>query len=221
MQSIRENDNPYILKLRGDYSDSVFEEDRAQTLKGKWNPEIFKNQNPLDVEIGTGNGYFFSHQSFQSPERNLLGFEIKYKCIYQTIRRALSLGLSNAKMIRFHANVIDQVLGENEVDNVYIFFPDPWPKKRHFKNRLIQDDFLKSMYKIQKAGSFLEFKTDNPEYFDWTVEKFKNSPYQISRLTYDLHNSDWNGENFRTHFENLWTRKGLKIMLLRAYKTEA
>lgn len=219
LQSIRENTNPYVLKLRKDFSDSVFEEERAQGLKGLWKQNVFQNENPLDIEIGTGNGYYFSHHAFQNPDRNLIGFEIKYKCIYQTIRRAVSLGLTNAKMVRLHANVIDTAFGENEVDNVYIFFPDPWPKKRHFKNRLIQDDFLKSLYTIQKPGSFMEFKTDNPDYFEWSLEKLKNSSYEIKRLTYDLHNSEWAQENFRTHFENLWTQKGLKTMLFRAYKS--
>lgn len=65
----------------------------------------------------------------------------------------------------------------------------------------------------------MEFKTDNPDYFEWSLEKLKNSSYEIKRLTYDLHNSEWAQENFRTHFENLWTQKGLKTMLFRAYKS--
>jgi tRNA (guanine-N7-)-methyltransferase len=105
-----------------------------------------------------------------------------------------------------------------EVNNTYIYFPDPWPKKRHHKNRLIQLDFLHTLFDIQKKGSFLEFKSDNLEYFDWTVERLKRSPYKIERLTNDLHNSEWSQENFQTHFEKLWTSKGIKTNLVRCYK---
>lgn len=220
MKAIESSENPYAIKLRSDYADSVYEEQKAMGLKGHWS-SVFGNPNPIDIEIGTGNGFHFAHHSFQNPQRNLLGFEIKYKCIYQTIRRTTSLGLRNAKMIRFHANLIDTIFVENEVDNVYIFFPDPWPKKRHFKNRLIQDDFLFNLHRIQKPGSYVEFKTDNPDYFDWALEKIKKTPYEIQRLTYDLHASEWNAENFRTHFENLWTNKGLKTMLFRAHKSNS
>ncbi len=221
LKAIRENDNPYVLKLRQAHAHSILEEEKALTLKGKWNAEIFKNQNPIDIEIGTGNGFFFAHQSFQSPDRNLLGFEIKYKCAYQTIRRTDALGLANAKVVRFHATLLDTIFETNELNNVYIFFPDPWPKKKHHKNRLIQEDLLKNLYNRQKPGSFLEFKTDNVEYFNWTVDRIKKSPYEVTRLTYDLHNSEWNPENFQTHFEKLWTRKGLKTMLIRAQKSNS
>lgn len=218
LQNLRESLNPYALRLRAEYAASVFEEEESLGLKGQWLSRVFQNQNPMDLEIGTGNGAFLAHQALHNPNRNLLGIEIKYKCLLQTVRRAESLGLTNTRLIRFHANLIDALFVDNEVDNVYVFFPDPWPKKKHFKNRLIQEDFLQSLYRIQKEGSFLEFKTDNADYFEWAVERVQKSPYKIQRLTQDLHNSEWNAENFRTHFENLWTSKGLKVHLFRAYK---
>ncbi len=212
--------NPYLLKLRGEFKNVYFDLEDAKKLKGKWKQDSFNvaQDVPMDLEIGTGNGFFFAHHCFQNPERRVVGLEIKYKPLHQTLKRAQSLGATNGRGIRMHASEVDQIFEPNEVENVYIYFPDPWPKKRHHKNRLIQLDFLHRIYDLQKQSTFFEFKTDNKEYFDWTVERLKQSPYRIDRLTYDLHNSEWVNENFETHFEKLWTTKGLKTMLVRCYK---
>lgn len=212
--------NPYLTKLRDDLKSNYFDFDQAKEKKGGWKKDVFavSEETPLDLEIGTGNGFFFAHHCFQNPNRVLVGLEIKYKPLHQTLKRAESLGCINGRGIRMHASQVDQIFVPNEIDNTYIFFPDPWPKKRHHKNRLIQLDFLHTLFELQKKGSFLEFKSDNLEYFDWTVEKLKKSPYKMERLTNDLHQSEWAQENFQTHFEKLWTSKGIKTNLVRVYK---
>lgn len=208
------------MRLRNECAGYFFDEQEAYEFKGEWNKRVFKvdENTPLDLEIGTGNGFFFAHHTFQNPDRRLIGIEIKYRCLYQTLRRMQSMDCTNGVGVRVHAAEVEKMFSAGELDNVYIFFPDPWPKRKHHKNRLIQLDFLRAVYDIQKPGSFFEFKTDNPEYFEWTLERLKKSPYKIERLTYDLHNSEWSGENFQTHFEKLWTSKGLKTMLVRGYK---
>jgi tRNA (guanine-N7-)-methyltransferase len=212
--------NPYHLRLKNEFLNNYCDEEMAQDLKGFWRQKSFHKDEvmPLDLEIGTGNGFFFAHHCFQNPNRGLVGIEIKYKPLYQTMRRMDSLGAGNGRGVRMFATKIDSIFAENEIDNTYIYFPDPWPKKRHHKNRLIQMDFLHSLYDVQKPGSFVEFKTDDAPYFEWTYERFLKSPYKMERCTYDLHQSEWAGENFVTHFEKLWTSQGFKIHLLRAYK---
>jgi tRNA (guanine-N7-)-methyltransferase len=194
----------------------VFTEEEAPLHKGRWREALgFESTVPVDLEIGTGNGYFFSHQAHSNPSRVLLGMELKYKPLVQTIKRALRMGTTNAFVLRYHANLLNELFDSQELNNVFIYFPDPWPKKRHWKNRLVQDDFLEMLFNIQRAGSFLEIKTDNPEYFDWIIERIPKSPYQQSRFSRDLHNSEWASENFQTHFEKLWTSKGLKTHMVR------
>ena len=213
-------DNPYHVKLRGEFLNSYYDFDQAKPFRGQWRSLAFQvpDQTPLDLEIGTGNGFFFAHHCFQNPNRRLVGLELKYKPLHQTLKRMESLGCNNGRGVRVHAMQIDSLFADSEIDNTYIYFPDPWPKKKHHKNRLIKLDFLRTLFDIQKVNSFVEFKTDNPEYFEWTLERFKKSPYKIERLTYDLHASEWAQENFQTHFERLWTSKGLKTMMLRAYR---
>ena len=121
-------------------------------------------------------------------------------------------------MIRYHAALVSEMFAPEEIDNAFIYFPDPWPKKRHFKNRLITAEFLNILFALQKPGSFLEIKTDHPGYFEWIMERAPQSRYQIVRQTEDLHKSEWSAENFQTHFEKLWTSKGLPTHMVRLLK---
>lgn len=212
------NPHRYILMLQKDFSDWAYDEERAVLFKGKWRHEVFKvrEESPIDLEIGVGNGFFFSHQAKAFPERNLIGIEIKYKPLIQTVRRARANGATNIRVLRFHARFVSQLFEKSELNNVYVYFPDPWVKLKSHKHRLIQPEFLRELYDLQRPGSFLEFKTDNLDYFEWTLKHLEESPYRIVRKSYDLHSSEWAQENFQTHFEKLWTSKGLKTHLVRA-----
>jgi tRNA (guanine-N7-)-methyltransferase len=202
-----------------EFENTAFFEEAAKSFKGKWRALNGLSENhPVDLEIGTGNGYFFEHRSYENPGRLLIGIEAKFKPLVQTIRRATRNGGKNVKIIQGDADHIDDFFESDEIDNLFLHFPDPWPKRRQHKNRLIRQGFLQRSFEIQKAGSFFEFKTDSADYFDWALERFKNSPYKVEMLTRDLHNSEFQNLNFQTHFEKLWTSKGLKTHFLRAYK---
>lgn len=205
--------NPYIDLMLGEFSRWTRSEESAPSHRGKWRQEVFgaSEDAPLDLEIGTGNGFHFGHRCQVAPDRLLVGLEIKYKPLVQSIRRVVKAGGTNGCMVRYHAGAVDQIFAPEEIENVYIHFPDPWPKKRHFKNRLIQDGFLARLHKLQKEGGFLEFKTDSRDYFHWALERMKNSPYKIEFFTEDLHNSERADQNFVTQFESLFLRQGLPI----------
>ncbi len=211
--------NKYVLMMSNEYSSRVIDEERAPQMKGQWRESLgLMADAPLDLEIGTGNGYFFAHYSHQNPQRNLLGMELKFKPLIQTIKRSLAFGNTNSWAVRYHASLIKDLFSVGELNNVFIYFPDPWPKKRHFKNRLINLEFLTALHTLQKPGSFLEIKTDHPGYYDWIVERLEPSPYRVIRESRDLHKSEWSNENFQTHFEKLWTSKGLPTHLVRALR---
>lgn len=214
------NPTKYVEMLQKDFAKWAFDQEIAPQVKGSWREKIFNvsNDHPLDLEIGTGNGYFFTHQSKNNPNRCLVGLEITYKTLIQSIRRAVATGATNMRMVRFHASNLNDLFANEELNNIYIHFPDPWPKKKHVKNRLFQLDFMMIIYDLQKPGSFIDFKTDSLDYFEWSLERIKKSPYKITRITNDLHESDWVNENFVTHFEKLWTCKGIKTNYLRLEK---
>ena len=214
------NPTEYVQLLEGELNQWAFNEERAPTFKGKWREVVFKvpNDKPLDLEIGTGNGYFFAHHANAHPERCFVGIELKYKPLIQTIKRALRGGATNARIMRYDAWAIDELFEQNEINDLYIHFPDPWEKKRQWKHRLIDDEFMSVAHKLQRTGSMIDFKTDSLDYFEWAVERFKRSSYKIEAETRDLYNSPYLSTNFTTHFEKLWTEKGLKINYARLRK---
>lgn len=207
--------NPYVKLLKEDFATWAFDEEKSQTFKGKWRELAFacpSVDKPMDLEIGTGNGYHFEKLAAdQEGKRLTLGMELKYKPLVQTIRRTVRAGLKDARMFRYDASYLPDVFEKGELNNIFIHFPDPWPKIRHHKNRLIQDEFLKETFDLQRAGSFIEFKTDSLPYFEWAIEIFKRTPYKVSAESRDLHNSEWKSLNFITQFESLFLKQGLKI----------
>lgn len=203
----------YVTALDGKFAHRAFNEERAPTLKGKWRQNVFAAgpETPLDLEIGTGNGHHFTHRGLSKPHRYLVGLELKYKPLVQSIRRALKQNCHNVCMARYDGRALDHLFEKGEINNVYIHFPDPWPKRRQNKHRLIQAHFLEQLFKIQKSGGFVEFKTDNQDYFEKAVGDFKKSSYELASTTNDLYASQWTPTNFITHFEKIFTSQGLPI----------
>lgn len=205
--------NEYILALRGEYSAFAFDEERSPLFRGKWRSEAF-GVGPdvaLDLEIGTGNGTHFAHRAAAEPGRCLLGIELKYKPLIQSIRRCRKAGSTNARISRYNAYLLPELFVPGELNDVFIFFPDPWEKLRQQKHRLIQDEFLVRLFEMQRPGSSFIFKTDSRDYFDWSLERFKRSPYRVAGYTHDLHRSEFAAGNFITQFENIFLRQGLQI----------
>jgi len=210
----------YVQLLNGEFSRWAFNEERAPLLKGRWREEFgVVPEHPMDLEIGTGNGYFFAHLAAKNPDRALVGIELKFKPLIQSIRRALRGGATNARIVRYDAVRLDDLFAPGELNNVYIHHPDPWLKKRQWKHRLIQADFLKELHELTRPGSFIDFKSDSRDYFEWAVPLFKGSPFELTRETWDLHNSEWAGENFITQFESIFLKQGQSIHYARLTNT--
>ena len=210
-----EHRNPYVSIAERE-ENGLHLESAARAHRGEWRKSTFNapSQMPLDVEIGTGNGEFLAHHSAAHPERCVLGIERKFKPLVQSLKGLQRAELNNAAVLRYQADHLDEIFAINELDDIYLFFPDPWPKKRHHKHRLVNTTFLKSTFNLQRPGSRFVIKTDNDAYFEWIFEYAKQSDYSIERHTRDLHQSEWDAENYRTQFERLWTRKGLKTNYL-------
>lgn len=218
IKKTRDIKNPhyYVKALVGEFAEYAFDEERAPQHKGKWRADVFKKDAnyPLDLEIGTGNGYFFAHQASTHPDRLLVGLEVKFKPLIQSIRRAIFTGAQNMRIARFDARFVDKLFDVNEVDNVFIHHPDPWEKRRKQKQRLMHADFFRRLFELQKAGSEVEIKTDSRDYFLWLTEELKKTPYKVEKYTLDLHNSEHAPKNFITHFEQIFISQGVQINYL-------
>jgi tRNA (guanine-N7-)-methyltransferase len=212
--------NYYTQALDGEFKDHAFSEERAPLYKGKWRSEVFNipDIKPLDLEIGTGNGVHFQHYCIHNPKRNLIGIELKYKPLIQTIRGALRLGARNGRVIRYHAFNIDELFVAGEINDLFIHFSDPWTSPRRPTNRIMNPRMLEVFYEIQRAESKIDFKTDSREMFLWAMEQIKNSKYKIEFQTLNLHQSEMAAENIITGFEKIFIKQGIEINFARLRK---
>ncbi len=212
--------NAYTLALEGEFRDTAFNEERGPLCKGKWRQDVFQKPADafVDLEIGTGNGVHFQHRCLAQPERCLIGIELKYKPLIQTIRGALRRGAANGRMVRYHAFNVDLMFEENELNDIFIHFPDPWTSPRKPNNRILNPRMLDLFYSLQKPGSKLDFKTDSLEAYLWSMRNVQESKYKIEFETRDLHSTDLAKENIVTQFERIFMRKGVPINFMRLKK---
>lgn len=190
--------------------ESDFTVNEPSEYRGKW-LELFENNNPLHIEIGTGKGRFLMTLAEQNPDINYVGIEKFSSVLIRAIEKQRELALPNLYFIRMDAENIEEVFAEGEVDRIYLNFSDPWPKDRHAKRRLTSKQFFARYDKILDKNGRVEFKTDNRDLFDFSVESVKEAGWNLSAVTYDLHNSDMNGGNIMTEYEIKFSEMGNPI----------
>lgn len=184
--------------------------DEPKLNKGKWR-EVFNNSNPVHIEIGMGKGKFITELALKNPDINYIGIEKFSSVLIRAVEKMNELELPNLLFIRMDAEEITEVFGEGEVDKIYLNFSDPWPKDRHAKRRLTSRQFLGRYDIILNKSGDVNFKTDNRSLFDFSVEEIKESGWEITGITYDLHNSDMNEGNIMTEYEEKFSAKGNPI----------
>ncbi len=181
-----------------------------QAYKGRWN-EYFRNDNPIHMEIGPGKGQFIMHLATENPGINYIAMEKSPVVLLKLIRKIPAEGIGNLAVISFDAEKLDEIFDSGEISKLYLNFPDPWPKKRHAKRRLTSPKFLAMYKRILKPGSVIEFKTDNRDFFNYSLEEFRASGYDLVKATFDLYNSDFLEGNIPTEYEIKFHSMGIPI----------
>ena len=193
----------------------------ATAYKGKWNT-LFKNNNPLHIEIGMGKGQFLLQLAAKNPEINYIGIE-RYSSVllravekYQTLESEGSKLPSNIRFICMDAHDICEVFAPGEVSRVYLNFSDPWPKARHARRRLTSREYFSLYDKILSTDGSVEFKTDNRALFDFSVEELAESEiFFMTECTRDLHHDETlNQGNIMTEYEAKFSSLGNPICKL-------
>ena len=142
---------------------------------------VFGNSNPVYIEIGSGKGEFISGYPKFHPEWNFLGFELRGKRIHNCLRKLDPASNPNVRLVeRFVDTTITQFLPANSIAGAFIQHPDPWPKDRHKRRRLIQQDLLNALASVLIPGALVQVSTDHQEYADWIVKEFLASPHFTS-----------------------------------------
>lgn len=191
--------------------------------KGNWNA-IFGNDHPIHIEIGMGKGQFITELARRNPDINFIGIEKFSSVLIRAIERRESyekeegVTLTNLFFIRMDAEHIEQVFAPDEIKRIYLNFSDPWPKDRHAKRRLTSDRFLARYDQVLTKEGRICFKTDNRDLFDFSLESIKGAGWQLDKVTYDLHHSEYNDGNIMTEYETKFSKEGKPICRLEAFR---
>ncbi len=196
------------------YKNYVLKEDDVKQHKGKWN-KLFKNDNPIYVEFGTGRGKFITTLAKQNPNINFIAFEIKEEVLLKAVQKAYEDKLDNILFAWANVENILDYFCENEISRVFINFCDPWPKKRWAKRRLTHKNFLDKYIFILDEEGEIHFKTDNESLFEFSLNEMA-SKFLLKNISLDLANSDI--ENITTEYEDKFMAQNMKIYRLEAKK---
>lgn len=185
--------------------------------KGHWQ-DCFDKVQPLHIEIGMGKGRFIMDMAALHPDINYIGIERYSSVLLRALQKMELNPLPNIKFICMDAADIAEVFAKDEVDRIYLNFSDPWPKDRHAKRRLTSHEFLARYEKILKKDGTLEFKTDNKDLFDFSLEEMKNAEgWELTAFTYDLHHDVVLSEgNVMTEYEEKFSSIGNPICKMEA-----
>jgi len=174
-------------------------------FKNKWN-DVFKNNNPIKLELGMGRGNFIIDMAKKYPNVNFIGIELYDSQMVKAVDKLQTANLDNIKLINCDAREIDKIFGK-EIDTIYLTFSEPWPKKHDEKKRFTHESYLKLYDKIFKKNKHIILKTDNKGLFAYSLETLSQYWYSFQRVSLDLHNDENKIDNIMTDFEKQYFKE--------------
>lgn len=207
----------HIPGAEDEIENSPYVVQQPETKKGHWN-QVFGNDNPIEIEVGMGKGKFIMELASKNPHINYIGIERYSSVLLRGLQKMTELELPNLYFMCVDAKCMADMFAPGEVSRIYLNFSDPWPKDRHAKRRLTSSDFMEVYDKILKKDGAVEFKTDNMELFDYSLESIPMAGWNISAFTHDLHHSDMAENNVMTEYEIKFSSLGHPIAKLVAIR---
>ncbi len=204
-----------VKNAREIVDNSSFVVHNPEEFKGKYNSEVFKNNNPIHLEIGMGKGNFIIDKAIKNPDINFIGVERYESVLCRALEKLEVQNLPNVKIICIDAINLGEVF-DKEIETIYLNFSDPWPKKRHAKRRLTSHVFLPVYDKIFKDEKNIIQKTDNVGLFESSIVSLSTYGYVIEDISLDLASTGM--ENSLTEYEAKFMKQGIKINYLNARK---
>ena len=175
-------------------SSSEYVINNPKDYKNKWN-KLFKNNNPIEIEIGMGKGKFIISKAINNPNINYIGIEKYASPLVGAIKKLDGISIDNLKIICFDAFNINEIF-DKEIDKIYLNFSDPWPKKRHEKRRLTSKNFLEKYDLLFKNKKIIEMKTDNDDLYEYSMISFEENGYNIIKTDTNYF------DEYRTEYED-------------------
>ena len=187
-----------------------------EQLKGNWRTDFFHNNHEIVVEIGCGKGDYTIGMANLFPNKNFIGVDIKGSRLWKGSTLAEETGLTNAAFLRNFVENLEENFAPAELNEIWITFPDPRPKKGDAKKRLTSDRFLNLYESLIKPGGTIHFKTDDADLFSYTLELLQNRKANNLIYTFDLYESDLQHHtlNIQTTYEKRFVAEGITIKYL-------
>ena len=184
------------------------------SLKGKWSKEFFKNDNPIVLELGCGKGEYSVGLAQYYPDKNFIGIDIKGARFWRGAKTAIEDDLKNVAFVRAQIELIDSIFAENEVDEIWITFPDPQIKYKRTKHRLTNADFLKKYKHILKENGLVNLKTDSEFMHGYTLGLLHGQGQDIIYAHHDIYKNEYSPKEVReiqTFYEKQYLDQGKPI----------
>lgn len=201
---------------------------KSYPLKGKWRAEIFKNENPIVLELGCGKGEYSVGMGVHFSDKNFIGVDIKGNRIWRGAKTAFENKMKNVFFIRTKIDFIDSFFEQGEVDEIWITFPDPQPKDRLERKRLTSPMFIERYAKFLKPNGIIHLKTDHEGFFRYTMEEIERCNFRLIESTFNLYGEaieklDTKTQeilSIKTYYEKLFAAKGHNIHYLKFQLTK-
>ncbi len=177
----------------------------ATINEGRWEKE--EGRRTIILEIGPGRGDFLFHLAETNPHAEIIGVELKSQRYFKLIERIIKRGFKNVKVIQADGRyLVANDLAPETIDEIHINFPDPWPKRKHTKNRLMSKEFLECCARVLKKDGLISFITDSKDYADEVAkEKGDRLIFTFEKVACPL---------FLTYFAQKWLKEGRKFYKL-------
>lgn len=185
-----------------------------ENYKGRWGT-LFENDAPIHIEIGCGKGGFVCSMAELHPDVNFIAIEKVEDVLVMAMEKAVARKLLNVRFMSMDAEMLDEYFEKGEVSRIYLNFSDPWKKNKQAKRRLTHKNFLDRYKRVLENGSYIWFKTDNKQLFEFSLNSFAQENFKLENITLDLHNSKFEG-NVMTEYEKRFTELGQPIYRLEA-----
>lgn len=196
--------------------EEVFED--SLKLKGTWKQDFFKNDHPIVLELGCGKGEYSVNLARLFPNKNFLGIDIKGARFWRGAKSALEEGIPNVGFLRTQIELVDHLFEENEVDEIWITFPDPQIKYKRTKHRMTNPVFLDKYKKILKPNGVVHLKTDSEYMHGYTLGLLQGLGVNIEYAHHDVYgttNAPKEVTEIQTYYEGQYLSIGKKITYLR------
>lgn len=159
-------------------------------MKGNWRREYFSSDNPITLELACGRGAYTIGLAQRFPQLNLIGVDAKGDRIWKGAKAALALQLNNVAFLRGHIEWLTDYFEHDEVDEIWITFPEPHPKRSKAKSRLTSPRFLNLYREILRRSGCIHLKTDDQGLFDFTLETLQRERCRVEQALTDLHHTE-------------------------------